>query len=129
MRVISRLDGFNENGKLSTWILGIAVNVCRELTRKESRWASSQNSLFTELAAKPEATTTTLENFEERNLLTEAVSKLPQRQKEAIILRYFEALSIKETAAVMGVATGTAKATIHTAINNLKSVLEGHARG
>jgi len=42
------------------------------------------------------------------------------RQREAIVLRYFEDLSLDQTASAMQVATGTIKATLNHAIRNLR---------
>jgi RNA polymerase sigma factor (sigma-70 family) len=48
---------------------------------------------------------------------------LPQRQREALLLRYFEGLSLEEAAAAMGCAVGTVKATVHQALRALRTKL------
>lgn len=50
-----------------------------------------------------------------------AVSSLPHRQQTALILRYYEDLSVAQTAAVMGCAEGTVKSLTHRALNALES--------
>jgi len=52
------------------------------------------------------------------------VMKLPPRQKEIIILRHFEELSLQEIADVQGCALGTVKSSLHRAIASLKGILE-----
>lgn len=49
-----------------------------------------------------------------------AVSGLPARQAQALVLRYFEDLSVADTAAVMGCAQGTVKALTNRAIRRLQ---------
>lgn len=56
----------------------------------------------------------------------DAVRRLPRRQREAIALRYVLDLSEGEVAAVMGVATGTASATLVTARRALAAALKDH---
>jgi RNA polymerase sigma factor (sigma-70 family) len=49
---------------------------------------------------------------------------LPDRQREAIVLRFFEELSVEETAAAMNCAAGTVKATVHQALRAMRARLE-----
>ena len=46
-----------------------------------------------------------------------------RKQREAVVLRFFEELSVEETARAMGCAEGTVKATVHQAIRALKEKL------
>ena len=53
-------------------------------------------------------------------LITDALRALTQRQRLAIVLRYYADLSVKDTAEVMGCAQGTVKATVHAALGRLR---------
>jgi RNA polymerase sigma-70 factor (sigma-E family) len=50
---------------------------------------------------------------EEQRTVAAALRKLPRRQLEAVVLRYYLDLSIDETAQVMGVSSGTVKSATH----------------
>ncbi len=50
------------------------------------------------------------------------VDSLPRRQKEVVVLRYFEEFSTAETAKIMGCREGTVKALLHKALQKLKQV-------
>lgn len=50
-----------------------------------------------------------------------AVSRLARRQAQALVLRYFEDLSVADTATVMGCAEGTVKALTSKAIAQLRA--------
>ncbi len=50
----------------------------------------------------------------------EAVASLPRRQRTALVLRYFEDLSVAQASEVMGCAEGTVKALTHHAIRALR---------
>lgn len=54
----------------------------------------------------------------------EAVQGLPQRQREAFMLRTLEQLSVAETAAAMGCSEGSVKTHLSRALGNLRDVLE-----
>jgi RNA polymerase sigma factor (sigma-70 family) len=53
-----------------------------------------------------------------------AVVALPRRQRAAVVLRYFNDLSVADTAAVLSCAEGTVKAHTSQAIAKLRSALE-----
>jgi RNA polymerase sigma-70 factor (sigma-E family) len=53
---------------------------------------------------------------EEQRAVAAALRKLPRRQREAVILRYYLDLSEEEIAASMGVTRGTVKSATHRAL-------------
>ena len=112
------------------------VNGCRTALRRRSRlglWpgAGGDDALgeFTPAAGfGPQAELA--ESAEARVLLSEeqravaaALRKLPQRQREAVVLRYYLDLSEEETAQVMGVARGTVKSATHRALAAVGRIL------
>lgn len=61
---------------------------------------------------------------EEKDLVRSTLSNLSERQREAVILRFFEQLTVEDTAAAMGCAPGTVKATVHQALRILRNRLK-----
>jgi RNA polymerase sigma factor (sigma-70 family) len=61
---------------------------------------------------------------EQRQALRAGLEQLPDRQREAVILRFFEQLSVEESARAMGCATGTVKATVHQALRAMRERLK-----
>jgi len=53
----------------------------------------------------------------------QAVLCLPVKRRTALVLRYYEDLSIAQTAAAMGIPEGTVKSLVHRALNTLKERL------
>lgn len=64
-------------------------------------------------------------SIEDRDMLWQAVARLPEKQRACLVLRYYEDLSEKETARLMGVTVGTVKSHTARAIARLREEL-GH---
>jgi RNA polymerase sigma-70 factor (sigma-E family) len=79
------------------------VNGCRSAVRRSRR---APRLLAVASAASAEADAL---SGEERRAAVAAMRRLPARQREALILRYFADLSVNEIAQTMGVSSGTVK--------------------
>lgn len=55
--------------------------------------------------------------------LMRALSRIPEKERTAIVLHYFEDLSVKEIAVIMGVPSGTVKYYLSLGRNHLKEYI------
>ena len=104
------------------------VNGCRTALRRRSRlgpWSGGGTDGLGEAATAAgsgtpaglvESAEASVLLGEEQRMVATALRKLPRRQLEAVVLRYYLDLSVEETAEVMGVSTGTVKSTTHRAL-------------
>ena len=65
-----------------------------------------------------------LERSQIMALIEKALTKLPARQREAFVLRYWEELDVAETASVMGCSEGSVKTHCSRAVSALSVLLE-----
>lgn len=65
-----------------------------------------------------------LERAQTMALIEKALGRLPLRQREAFVLRYWEELDVAETAAVMGCSEGSVKTHCSRAVSALSTLLE-----
>ena len=58
-----------------------------------------------------------------QQVLLAAVMDLPARQRAVLVLRYFQDLSVEQTADALGCSTGTVKSQAHHALSKLREAL------
>lgn len=119
LRVLGSIERFDGRSSFSTWSLGIVLNVCREMRRKRTSLRLTDE--HPEPAYEPEPQ---LDRDDAVARVLAAMRELPDRQREAIILRFMEEQSVEETARLMKCAQGTVKATVHQALRSLKDKLK-----
>jgi RNA polymerase sigma-70 factor (ECF subfamily) len=124
LRFLRLLPRFRGESQLRTWSFGIAINVVREMRRREIRSDTvDERRLAIDMQRVAGAPDQDAAASEEKRMLREVMQDLPERQREAIVLRFFEELSVEDAAAAMNCAPGTVKATVHQALRSLKDRL------
>ncbi|HWE96444.1 MAG TPA: RNA polymerase sigma factor [Tepidisphaeraceae bacterium] len=125
VRFLRQLPGFRGESQLRTWALGIAINVVREIRRSQRPMVELEPESFlapTDMwDPSPDASA---ELTERRDCLHASLADLPHRQREAVVLRFFEEMSVEQTAVAMQCAEGTVKATVHQALRTMRMKLK-----
>mgnify|MGYP006272285851 FL=1 len=75
--------------------------------------------------AAPVAPAEQLEQAQTLEIIEKALQKLPHRQRQAFLLRYWEELDVAEAAAVMGCSEGSVKTHCSRATHALAELLKG----
>ena len=88
------------------------LNGCRTALRRRSRWG--RTAPFDEAPAESAEARALLN--EEQLAAARALRRLPERQREALVLRYYLDLSEEETAKTMGISRGTVKSATSRAL-------------
>ena len=128
VRFVQQLRSFRGDSQLRTWSLGICLNVVRELRRGRLRHLSLEDGA--EPAGNRDSQPppdVAAERAEDCQSLRSVLGALPDRQREALVLRFFEGLSVRQTAQAMQCAQGTVKATVHQALRALRRKLRQFA--
>jgi RNA polymerase sigma-70 factor (ECF subfamily) len=115
LRAFTRWSTLEEQMPLA-WVRKVALNLCR------SRWRRAQR----ELRLLPRLYTVSAPPLLPDVDLVKALQSLPQRQREAVALRYWGDLTVEQCAAAMGVSAGAVNQHLNRARSALRegSVLE-----
>jgi RNA polymerase sigma-70 factor (ECF subfamily) len=114
---------FRRESSFRTWLFQIGLNLCRNAIRDRAR-TTHENVEDLPLAASSDIFKAAAE-AEVRDRLGSAIRKLPDRQREALVLRVYHNHAFAEIGSIMSCSEGTAKANYHHAVNKLRKVLVG----
>jgi RNA polymerase sigma-70 factor (ECF subfamily) len=117
VRAFSNIHQFDGASSITTWIYQIAINEARQFLRRRRRYVDKLGELERrrDLSyAEP--------NPDNRLDVEEALTKLPDDEKEMIVLRHYEGMSYAEMAQVLGKPQGT----IASGLNRAREMLRGH---
>jgi RNA polymerase sigma-70 factor (sigma-E family) len=93
----------------------------------------SRRRSSTEVPAEPDRDVPSGQDVAEsvalRTALMSALTGLPARQRACVVLRYFDDLSVADTAALLGCTEGTVKSQTSRALASLRSTFEGSPIG
>ena len=129
------LKNFREDAKFKTWFYRIVMNEAKDALRKEKSrglfkfLSHSQSeeeggeSILELIPASGESPREVFEKQEAKKQLEQAIMKLPERERDVFILRYFNALSIDEVSETLNIAVGTVKAHLAQGTKKLRSIL------
>ncbi len=119
IRIIKHRRKWRDLARFRTLLYRVTYLVCQEYRRRDKRrqrlrrwigWWSEKRSDTTDVAIHSHG-------------LLRILEQLPDRQRMVLVLRFFEGLSVKETAQIMGCRPGTVKAHLFKAINNMRRII------
>lgn len=94
----------------------IVVNLAKDRWRRLAR-RPAETGLRVDVAVPVS------DGLADRDELVRAVRTLPEGQRAVLVLRFFDDLSVAETAAALGFSTGTVKSQTARALDRLRSTL------
>jgi RNA polymerase sigma-70 factor, ECF subfamily len=111
VRIWKALPGYDGRASLSTWIYTITRNRClTALARQRELTSVSEPEVDVESISAEVA-----DADDQSALLREFVDALPERQRSALVLYYYEDRSVNEVAEMLAIPEGTVKTTLHRA--------------
>lgn len=119
---------YNEEGKFLPWAIRIARNMAIDYFRKMKRMPTVTRSdgedVFRKIKLAVDNREEQMIRHEKESMVRAVINKLPEEQRQVLILRHYGDLSFKEIAAMTGVSINTALGRMRYALNNMRKMME-----
>ncbi|MBV8260697.1 MAG: RNA polymerase sigma factor [Paraburkholderia sp.] len=116
--------------KFDTWLHRVALNLCYDRLRGRREEPSNDPHAMSEPALDPAgAPDQQLEARTRDQRVRAALAALPVRQREALVLTYYQELSNLEAAALMGISVDALESLLARARRTLRAQLAGDVAG
>ncbi|HEX4298955.1 MAG TPA: RNA polymerase sigma factor [Devosia sp.] len=120
IKLATAIRSFDGRSKFTSWLYRVTLNMVRDMQRSRQRRDRTVDA-FT--LVHPEDDPGGQEESTAANELWTAVSALPEKQREAIMLVYAEDMNHAEAATIMGCKEATVSWHVHEAKKTLRGLL------
>lgn len=119
IKAYNHMDRFRGESSKKTWLTRIIINTCKDA--RKSAWFRNRASTTT-LDAVPEQGQT--DTYSDDTVL-QAVMNLSERDKQMILLRFYQEMTVPEIARVLHIPVANATSRLKRAKDHLKEALKG----
>jgi RNA polymerase sigma-70 factor (ECF subfamily) len=125
LRVFRFLRSFREGEDFHAWLYGLTMNVCRDLLRKRRATVDlpENDAALPHALVEAPCADGVAEARQRAALLARALSKLPERERRALVLRDLEGLAPEDVARALNARPGTVRSLICKARRRLHALL------
>ncbi len=127
LRAFKGFGGFEKGTNLRAWLFRIMKNAHLNMIRKEKTSPQTQD-VEEEVAINLSPTNASYLDTLTSKQVEDAISELPQSQKEALLLVELEGFSYKEAADILSIPVGTIMSRLSRARKTLANVLYEYVR-
>jgi RNA polymerase sigma-70 factor (sigma-E family) len=125
VRVAGRLVHLRDPGAFDAYLRRTVVNLSHSYVRRKML---ERAFLRREATAERDMARSPTSSFEDRELLWRALGRLPERQRVAIVLRFYEDLPESKVAEILRCSPGTVKSRVSRGLEALRHEMRGELR-
>lgn len=122
---------YNEEGKFLPWIVRIAHNLAIDYFRRDKRYPEvvfeDGSNVFNSLDFAEDSYESLQIKHETHEYLRDLIKRLPDQQREVLVMRHYEDMSFQEIADATGVSINTALGRMRYALINLRKMMSKHS--
>ena len=134
LEILETIHKLEEPAAFVTWAKQIAYHRCTGYFRKKKELLLDENEDGTtafDIQVEENAEfipDEALDNKELKQTIMEMINELPEEQRAALLLRYFNEISVKEIAQIQNVSEGTIKSRLNYARKSIKQAVESYEK-
>ena len=134
LEIISTIDQLQEPAAFVTWMKQITYHQCTRYFKKKKEVLVEEdedgNTIFDTLADEREGSipSEVCEKEDFRNTILGIINELTEEQRSAVILYYFDELTVSQIAQIQGVSEGTVKSRLNYARKAIKKSVESYEK-
>ena len=125
IKVFKNLDNFKKEAKLYTWLYRITSNETISFIKRDQKLRLSKMSYDPGLTSTSSSDPGSDEIL---SVLRSAIEKLPEKQKEIFVMRYFQELKYEEMSEILDTSVGALKASYHHAVKKVEYSIKNYER-
>ena len=118
-----RWPGLADPAKALPYVRSAVLNGCRSVRRQQRKRQGRPAGEAGPWQTAESAEASALLNEEHREVLA-ALRRLPARQREALVLRFYLDLSVEEAGTTMGIGPSSVRSATHRALGSLARMLQ-----
>ena len=115
LKIWTALPTFRGEAQLYTWVWRIATNETLNYLRKEKVRALLHFASPDDIAVQKVQADPFFNGTEAEREVAKAIARLPEKQRQVFIMRWWDELSYEEISAITGTSVGALKASYHIA--------------
>ncbi len=132
LRMVRKLESYDERGRFEPWLFRMAANLVRDRIRRAkanpvgaslSAGGDDGDPPVNRLADDAPHVSTGLVQAEDSQRLGEAMEQLDEATRQMILMRHFGELSFRELAETFECPLGTALARVHRGLKRLRELM------
>lgn len=124
LRTLRNIRQYHPAQRFKPWLYAIATNLARDHFKRADTRRTDPIQTGTLALPDPNQPEPTFLAHDDARQVIAALAHLPALQRETIILRYYQDLSLAEIAETLNIPVGTVKSRLSIGLSRLKEILE-----
>ena len=127
LRAFRAIRNFRQDASFRTWLFAIGERQCHDLARKRARQVLTEH-LRSLIVMHEDNLANSLQADETGQVVSKVFTRLPRRERDVLMLRFYLDLSLQEISAYLGLGLSATKMRLYRALGLFEALLLSERR-
>jgi len=127
LRAFRAIRSFRQDASFRTWLFAIGDRQCHDMARKRARHVLSEH-LRSLIEIHEESLTKAAQADETDDMVNKIMSRLPRRERDVLMLRFYLDLTLQEMSAYLGVGLSATKMRLYRSLELFAALMQKEQR-